>query len=69
MDTDSTYFNVILNFVLHPKKRTSEGIPLFRVWEIIIQPLHIWEGLLPAIICLKGYANNELADTPSPNIT
>jgi len=54
MDTDCTYFNVILNFVLHPNQRTSEGVPLLRVWEIIIQPLHIWEGLLPAIICLKG---------------
>lgn len=69
MDTDSTYFNVILNSVLHPKKWTSEGVPLLRVWEIIIQPLHIWEGLLPAIILLKGYANNELANKASPNIT
>jgi len=42
MDTDCTYFNVILNFVLHPNQRTSEGVPLLRVWEIIIQPLHIW---------------------------
>lgn len=69
MDTDCTYFNVVLNFVLQPKKRTSKRVPLLCVWEILIQPLHIWEGLLPVIICLKGYTNNELPDTASPNIT